>query len=142
MRIASLVLLMSVCSGSLGQGRQADPNINFRAGLGEQLVTSCRAPAEVERSIGSTMPMKDLLEEFKKSGTCMGFIQGIIDSDTIAHTDKNGHPVGRNLCVPTEASEGQLAKIVVKYGDDHPEQLHLPAAVIVLLAMKNAFPCQ
>ncbi len=44
----------------------------------------------------------------------MGFIQGVIDSDTIAHTDSSGHPAGRNLCVPAEASGRQLAKIVVK----------------------------
>jgi hypothetical protein len=140
MRIASVALLM-ILSSSLGQGRQAEADINFRAGFGEQLVTSCRALDDVERSVGSTLPMKDLLEQFKKSGTCMGFIQGVIDSDTIAHTDKNGHPVGR-LCAPAEASKRQLAKIVVKYGDDHPQQLHFPAAVIVLLAMKDAFPCQ
>lgn len=92
--------------------------------------------------VGSAMPTKDLLDAFHKAGTCMGFIQGIIDTDTIAHTDENGHPTGPKLCVPAEASERQLAKVVVKYGDDHPEQLHLPAVVIVLLAMKGAFPCR
>jgi hypothetical protein len=86
--------------------------------------------------------MKDLLEEFKKSGTCMGFIAGVLDRDTIATTDETGHPAGRNFCVPAEASTTQLAKVVVKYGDDHPQQLHLPAVVIVLLAMKDAFPCK
>ncbi|MGB8581634.1 MAG: Rap1a/Tai family immunity protein [Candidatus Sulfotelmatobacter sp.] len=137
MRIAAVALLMILCS-SVGQ---AEPDINFRAGFGEQLVTSCRAIGEVTNSVGRSTPTTDLLEDFHKAGTCMGFIQGVIDSDTIAHTDKNGHPVGR-LCVPAEASERQLAKIVVKYGDDHPQQLHFPAAVIVLLAMKEAFPCQ
>src|SRR6266567_5307220 len=100
MRIVSVVLLM-ILSSSWGQGRQAEATVHFRAGNGEQFVTSCRAIDEVERSVGSAMPMKDLLEEFKKSGTCMGLIQGVIDSDTIAHTDKSGHPDGRNLCVPT-----------------------------------------
>jgi hypothetical protein len=141
MKAVTVVLLMSLCGSSVGQ-REAEPSITFRAGHGEELVTSCRAPDDVERSVGGSIPMKDLLEEFKRSGTCMGFIQGVIDSDTIAHTDSSGHPAGRNLCVPAEASGRQLAKIVVKYGDDHPQQLHFPAAVIVILAMKDAFPCQ
>jgi|SRR5271165_6558004 len=141
MRVTSVVLLMILCS-SLGQGRQGEANINFRAGFGEQLVTSCRAIAEVTNSVGRSMPTTDLMEDFHKAGTCMGFIQGVIDYDTIVTTDKNGHPTGRHFCVPAEASETQLAKVVVKYGDDHPQQLHLPAAMIVLLAMKDAFPCQ
>jgi len=145
MRIASVVLvvlLMILCSSLLGRGRQAEDNINFRAGFGEQLVTSCRAGGEVTNSVGRSMPMTDLLEDFHKAGTCDGFIQGVIDYDTIAHTDKTGHPAGHNLCVPPEASATQLAKVIAKYGDDHPQQLHLPAAVIVLLAMKDAFPCR
>jgi Rap1a immunity proteins len=142
MRIASIVLLMILCGSALGQSRQAEANIHFRAGYSEQLVTSCRAIDEVENMVGSDIPAKDLLEEFHKAGTCMGFIQAIIDSDTIAHTDENGHPAGRKLCVPPEASDRQLAKVVVKYSNDHPQQLHLPAAVIVLLAMTGAFPCR
>jgi hypothetical protein len=139
-KIASVALLMIL--SSLGQVRQAEQTVDFRAGFAEQLLTSCRAPDNVERSVGSHIPTMDLLEEFKKSGTCMGFIDGVIDSDTIAHHDKNGHQFGLKLCVPADTSGRQLAKIVVKYGDDHPQQLHFPAAVIVLLAMSDAFPCQ
>lgn len=142
MRAATVVLLISFCTSSLGQGRQVEANIHFHAGLSEQLVTSCRAADKVMRSVGSTMSTMDLLEEFKKSGTCTGFIQGVLDHETITTTDENGHPAGRHFCVPAEASSTQLAKIVVKYGDDHPQQLHLPAVIIVLLAMGDAFPCR
>src|SRR5690348_8589062 len=73
MRIASVVLSIVLCGSALGQSRQAEATIRIHAGLGEQLVTSCRAIDEVERAVGSTMSTKDLLEEFKKSGTCLGF---------------------------------------------------------------------
>lgn len=142
MKIASVVLLMILCGSSLAQDTQTKVSVNFRAGFFEQLVEVCRAGNEVTHNVGSNMPMKDLLEDFKKAGTCMGFIQGVLDYDTIATTDENGHPAGRHFCVPAEASETQLAKVVAKYGDDHPQQLHLPAAVVVLLAMKDAFPCR
>jgi hypothetical protein len=127
MKIASVVLSMILCSNSLGQSKGAESSVNFRAGFGEQLVTSCRAADEVTRMVGTPVPIMDLAEDFKKSGTCVGFIEGMIDYDTISHTDDSGHPTGRNLCVPPEASATQLAKVVAKYGDDHPEQLHFPA---------------
>jgi len=37
---------------------------------------------------------------------------------------------------------GQVLKVVMKYIDDHPEQLHLPARNLVLDSVANAFPCK
>lgn len=144
MTIASIVVLLisTLCGNSFGQNKQAEPTVYFRAGSSDQLVESCRSGEIITRSVGSTMPVKDLLEEFKKGGTCQGFIQAVIDYETIKTTDEKGHPAGRKFCVPAEASETQLAKILVKYGDDHPQQLHFPAVFIVMFAMKDAFPCQ
>jgi hypothetical protein len=142
MKIPMVVLLAIVCNSLLGQGTQAGGDIYFRAGVGEQLVEVCRAGDEVTHNIGGSMPTKDLLEDFHKEGTCDGFIQGILDYETITTTDKDGRPAGRHFCVPAEASSAQLTKVVVKYGDNHPAQLHFPAASIVLLAMKDAFPCR
>jgi hypothetical protein len=83
-----------------------------------------------------------LLDLFKRAGVCHGFIEGIIDRDTIATTDDKGHALGRTFCVPGETSEGELARVVVKYGNDHPQELPYPAAFIVLFAMQGAFPCR
>ncbi len=45
------------------------------------------------------------------------------------------------ICLSSGVSEAQLAKIVVKYGDDHPEKLNTPSAWVVMTALQQAFPC-
>jgi len=35
---------------------------------------------------------------------------------------------------------GQVKKIVVKYMNDHPKQLHLPTAALILIALVDAYP--
>jgi len=37
---------------------------------------------------------------------------------------------------------GQVMLVFLKYVDNHPEELHLPAAVVVSRAMLAAFPCR
>ena len=134
--LSSFVLSLS-CSA-----QQSGGDVFFRAGSGEQLVDICRAGEEITHSVGSALPTKTVLEDFKRVGTCQGFIEGVLDRETMAKTDRAGRPVERNFCVPSEASVEELAKVVMKYGDNHPQELHFPAAVIVVLAMKDAFPCR
>jgi hypothetical protein len=45
------------------------------------------------------------------------------------------------LCPPDGVSNGQLVKVFVKYLDQHPEKLHLPAVQLVYDATNDAFPC-
>ena len=45
------------------------------------------------------------------------------------------------FCVPTDASDGQLVKVVTKYLNEHPEELHTDAAGLVANALQDAFPC-
>ena len=44
-------------------------------------------------------------------------------------------------CTPKGASLGQLARVVKKYLQDHPEFLHLDAGGLVYNALNEAFPC-
>ena len=45
------------------------------------------------------------------------------------------------ICYPEGVENGQLIRLVLKYIRDHPEQAHEPAAVLVVKAELNAFPC-
>ena len=45
------------------------------------------------------------------------------------------------VCFPSGVNATQLAKIVVKYGDDHPEKLNIGSAAFVIIALQEAFPC-
>ena len=44
-------------------------------------------------------------------------------------------------CTPKGASLGQLARVVKKFLQDHPESLHLDAGGLVYNALNEAFPC-
>ena len=50
-------------------------------------------------------------------------------------------PKERLFCVPEGASVGQMAKVFVKYADQHPERLHHPRMILVTDALQQAFPC-
>lgn len=52
------------------------------------------------------------------------------------------HKFPSQICVPANASFGQMTAVVRKYMDNTPEKLHLPASGIVLLALREAFPCE
>jgi Rap1a immunity proteins len=69
-------------------------------------------------------------------GLCLGYIDGVIDRNDLAYVHKSV------VCVPSDVTNGQEEQIVMKYLNDHPERLHYAAALLVLEAMHQAFPCQ
>lgn len=47
----------------------------------------------------------------------------------------------RQVCLPGSAKNGQLAKIIVKYLEDHPEYLNRDEFELVREAFHRYFPC-
>lgn len=45
------------------------------------------------------------------------------------------------FCPSQGVTRGQTIRIVVKWMEDHPEQLDLPGAILVQRSMREAFPC-
>ena len=45
------------------------------------------------------------------------------------------------ICPPENATVQQGATVLVKYSDDHPQELNLPAVLLALAAFRNAWPC-
>ncbi len=76
---------------------------------------------------------------------CFGYIQGVIDNDDtwygLMSYDKNHtHDKGK-YCLPEEPMPyTQLARIVVKYLKEHPENLHWNGSALVHNALIKAFP--
>jgi hypothetical protein len=96
-------------------------------------VRECKAVENVDLE-KMVVPAKDAMNV----GLCIGFIGGVLDHNKVeAALSKRA----TGACVPDDASASQLAKVVVKYGSDHPEELNLPAVAIVHFAMQKAFPC-
>jgi len=47
-----------------------------------------------------------------------------------------------SFCLPDQVTNDQIIKIFVKYLDDHPEELHQPASLLLVTSMRKAFPCK
>ena len=80
---------------------------------------------------------KDLtsLDQAFNIGLCAGFIEGIIKSE-YTHKDK------KLFCSPKESIKiDQAVRIVVKYVNDNPQNLHSDSILLVFSALMKAFPC-
>jgi hypothetical protein len=62
------------------------------------------------------------------------YVVGITDATTAL---KEGH-----ICLKENISSGQLKAVAKKYLNDHPEELHLAAASLIIFSLKKAFPCK
>jgi hypothetical protein len=62
------------------------------------------------------------------SGYCLGFVEGVSLSSS-------------DICAPEDVTAGQGTRVVLKYLQDHPEQLHEGSAILVRKALSIAFPC-
>ena len=71
--------------------------------------------------------------------TCYGYIAGANDYQQAmagwGYLDKPYY------CASEGVATGQLVKVVTKYLNEHPENLHLVAGSLVANAMYYAFPC-
>ena len=62
-------------------------------------------------------------------GVFDGYVTGVTETIT-------------NLCIPDGVATGQIMVVVRKYLKDHPEELHLSAATLVIEAIHTAWPCK
>ncbi len=72
-----------------------------------------------------------------RGGYCYGFVGGITHplhwvSDK---SDKN------KICASENVTQKQVVSIVREYMEEHPEMLHERADMLVIIALRIAFPC-
>ena len=81
---------------------------------------------------------------------CQGFMQGLGDGVGVATAViKQSNPAlnlkgsisDLGICFPVEVNYLQVIRVVLKYIREHPEQAHLPSAVLAFTADLQAFPC-
>ena len=99
---------------------------------GNTLLAACNSAV---RLMDTGIAPKDQME----LGFCLGLLQGITMSSRLAAADSDKAPV---MCLPADGIEnGQAARVVVRYLQDHPERLHHEEFVLAVAALRNAFPC-
>ena len=67
---------------------------------------------------------------------CVSYLAGYRDGFAVANEG------GKNICIPSSVTAGQLARVFAKWGREHPELLHENKAVGVTRALVSAFPCE
>jgi hypothetical protein len=60
---------------------------------------------------------------------CLGYVLGVLDELP-------------NACAPNGVTGGQTAKVVERYLEAHPENLHLSANSLIASAVVAAWPCK
>ena len=74
-----------------------------------------------------------------EAATCVGYINGVLDTLTMWNAINEAD--FKIACFPDGVSPLQLIRVVVKYLNDHPEELHEAAIVLTFRAASTAFPC-
>jgi hypothetical protein len=73
---------------------------------------------------------------------CLGFVSGIMIMASDWQASEKTTKVSFLPCLPSEGmTSGQAVRVVTKYLDSHPERLHRDAHILVIEALKEAFPC-
>jgi len=70
---------------------------------------------------------------------CSGHITGMLDMHAMAIRVKGMPPP---FCVPDSMDVIQAIRVVVRYLQSHPEDLHLDGSALAALALRDAFPCR
>jgi Rap1a immunity proteins len=91
--------------------------------------------------------LKDLTQaDMKYVFACLGYTEGVMDGAmaeaavVLGPTDNSQNQLAP-FCVPSEADNGQLVRITLKYIRKHPEEAHKPGFVQIIRALREAFPC-
>lgn len=106
------------------------------------LLTSCKAALQMSNGTHS-------INDGVHAGMCSGYVAGALNGYEIATEIINA---ASRQCsskctgfllpwnIPLEVKQNQIIRVVVKYLEDHPEQLHEPAAFNFVRALSSAFP--
>lgn len=70
---------------------------------------------------------------------CYGYITGMLDGMQMVF---GVNPESKFFCPPTSGiSSDQQVRIVTKWLEDNPKELHTSARISVVIALAKAFPC-
>jgi hypothetical protein len=135
-RIAAIAIVLALmlgfgASGSLGQTENKND--------GSQLLDSC---SEVVKTLDDSNHQID----HDKFYWCMGFIDGVhafIEVQrTIASTSFEEYKTKAvfGILIPDGVTKGQMARVIVKWLQDHPQRLHEDRDMLALVSLREAFP--
>ena len=121
----SLVGLLAL--GPWTAAQQTKPPVDGGLYTAEELLKKC---ADIpEQAPPNQMEMVRIFREY---GDCVGYLAGIADSAVQLRLGLYQTPEG--------ATAEQLRKVFMKYANDHPQDLHRGAAIVVMRSFVAAWP--
>lgn len=120
------------------QGSPDDGNIILFGPTGTDLLKYCSDVGTLR--VGEAVPALQLADVAKHVAMCSGYIAGVNDAAVGYGSEVNFKK--RLYCIPPKAEMDQLIRVVRKSLEDNPSQLHLPSSVLVVHALRDAFPCK
>ena len=120
-------VLLSVTAPILAQPPSVSADI-LETNDGNSLLKVCR---DALAEISSDSPLSHVVEFH--AAWCIALLEGVID--TVREIKA---PL---WCIPTNATPMQWIRVVVKYLDDNPAQLHRKRVPLIMMALHQAFPC-
>ena len=83
-----------------------------------------------------------------KSGLCLGYITAVADahietvfSVAVANIERKDVQLRTSFCLRDGVNIGQLRDVVFQYLAQNPSERDKPAALLVITALAQAFPC-
>jgi hypothetical protein len=128
MRGLFVALVVMLASASLLAAQVVEPGTD-----GTALLPKCRAMALVLDGVrvGDATELID-------ASYCLGLVQGIRDTQEFAVRSLSAQPA---FCAPSTVRNGDLVRAVVAYLDANPDKLRLGQSTGVILALREAYPC-
>jgi Rap1a immunity proteins len=75
---------------------------------------------------------------------CSAYVEGVVDGVN-AEIGFSKSVVGKEspkpYCLPKDAENGQLIRMILKYVRNHPEEAHKITSVLIVETLLEAFPC-
>lgn len=96
------------------------------------LVTTAIGPASADSFISG----KDMDRSCRRDNNsfAIGYAVGIADVLLVTHAE--------TICIPANSDSGQIVEVVCKYVVENPKERHRNARVLVVNALREAFPCK
>jgi Rap1a immunity proteins len=77
--------------------------------------------------------------DFMKAGYCVGLLDGLGGMNQV--WQEYTQDTSRFFCSPPGSRRDQIVRVVVRYLENHPEQLHEHEIILAGWALSKAFPC-
>jgi hypothetical protein len=106
---------------------------------GSNLLAQCNVAVDIMDGKKLTADVQGSVDA-GNSMYCFGLLQGVIRLNKLYEVSLRKNAL---FCTPNSIiTNGQAARIVVKYLKEHPEMLHEPDFAVTINAFINAFPCK